>query len=82
MVLAAEDRQLFADILKRLNLKQPANRIAMNADEAYAMAEEVGFPILLRPSFVLGGRGMFVVSSIKEMEEVVSDTVVSDFVII
>lgn len=71
---AAEDRQLFTDILTRLNLKQPANRIAMNAEEAYAMAEEVGFPILLRPSFVLGGRGMFVVSSIKEMEEVVSDT--------
>ena len=71
---AAEDRQLFAEILKKLNLRQPANRIAMNAEEAYAMAEEVGFPVLLRPSFVLGGRGMFVVSSIKEMEKVVSDT--------
>ena len=71
---AAEDRQLFADILIKLNLRQPANRIAMNADEAYAMAEEVGFPILLRPSFVLGGRGMFVVSSVEEMEKVVSDT--------
>jgi carbamoyl-phosphate synthase large subunit len=71
---AAEDRQLFADILDRVGLKQPANRIAMNAEEAYKMAEEVGFPILMRPSFVLGGRGMFVVSSIKEMGKVVSDT--------
>ncbi|MCZ6673868.1 MAG: carbamoyl-phosphate synthase large subunit [Verrucomicrobia bacterium] len=71
---AAEDRQLFAGILDRLGLKQPANRIAMNAEEAYKMAEEVGFPILLRPSFVLGGRGMFVVSSIAEMEKVVKDT--------
>lgn len=71
---AAEDRQLFADILDRVGLKQPANRIAMNAEEAYAMAEEVGFPVLLRPSFVLGGRGMFVVSSVKEMEKVVKET--------
>ncbi len=71
---AAEDRQLFADILDRVGLKQPANRIAMNAEEAYAMAEEVGFPVLLRPSFVLGGRGMFVVDSIKEMEKVVKET--------
>ena len=71
---AAEDRQLFADILDRLNLKQPANRIAMSAEEAYTMADEVGFPILLRPSFVLGGRGMFVVASREEMEKVVADT--------
>ncbi|MDA0347256.1 MAG: carbamoyl-phosphate synthase large subunit [Verrucomicrobia bacterium] len=71
---AAEDRKLFADILNRVGLRQPANRIAMNAAEAYLMAEEVGFPILLRPSFVLGGRGMFVVSSIKEMEKVVKET--------
>lgn len=71
---AAEDRRQFAEILERVGLKQPANRIAMNAEEAYQMAEEVGFPILLRPSFVLGGRGMFVVSSIKEMEKVVTDT--------
>lgn len=71
---AAEDRKLFADILNQVGLKQPPNRIAMNADDAYLMAEEIGFPILLRPSFVLGGRGMFVVSSIKEMEKVVEDT--------
>jgi carbamoyl-phosphate synthase large subunit len=71
---AAEDRQLFAEILRKVGLKQPANRIAMNAEEAFAMAEEVGFPVLLRPSFVLGGRGMFVVSSIKEMEKVVIET--------
>jgi carbamoyl-phosphate synthase large subunit len=71
---AAEDRELFADILTRVGLKQPKNRIAMNAEQAFKMAEEVGFPVLLRPSFVLGGRGMFVVSSIKEMEKVVGDT--------
>ena len=71
---AAEDRRQFADILNRLGLKQPANRIAMNAEEAYIMAEEIGFPVLLRPSFVLGGRGMFVVFSAKEMEDVVEET--------
>lgn len=71
---AAEDRKLFAAILDKVGLKQPANRTAMNPQEAYRMAEEIGFPILLRPSFVLGGRGMFVVGSMRELEKVVSET--------
>ncbi len=70
---AAEDRQLFADILKKLDLKQPKNRIAMTEEQAYSMANEVGFPILLRPSFVLGGRGMFVVGSQEELAKVVKE---------
>jgi len=59
---AAEDRELFANILRKLKIKQPANRTAMNVDEALLYAREVGFPVLLRPSFVLGGRGMFIVN--------------------
>ncbi len=57
----AEDRKLFAEVLRKLDLRQPANRTALNESEALAFAHEVGFPVLLRPSFVLGGRGMFIV---------------------
>lgn len=68
---AAEDRKLFAAILDKLDLKQPANRTAMNETDALAAAHELGFPILLRPSFVLGGRGMFIVYSEAEFKNVV-----------
>jgi carbamoyl-phosphate synthase large subunit len=67
----AEDRKLFAAILKNVGLKQPDNRTAMNETEALACAHEIGFPVLLRPSFVLGGRGMFIVYSEKEFKDVV-----------
>ena len=68
---AAEDRKLFAAILNKLNLKQPANRTALNETEALVFAKEVGFPVLLRPSFVLGGRGMFIVYSEEEFRAVI-----------
>jgi carbamoyl-phosphate synthase large subunit len=67
----AEDRKLFAAILNKLKLKQPANRTAMSEDEALKAAQEIGFPVLLRPSFVLGGRGMFIVYSIEEFRAVI-----------
>ena len=57
MIDAAEDRNLFRSILERTDLKQPENRIANSQEQAYELAGEIGFPILLRPSFVLGGRG-------------------------
>ncbi|MBS0630373.1 MAG: carbamoyl-phosphate synthase large subunit [Verrucomicrobia bacterium] len=68
---AAEDRKLFAAILDRTGLKSPANRTAMNEADALKAAQEVGFPVLLRPSFVLGGRGMFIVYSEDEFKAVV-----------
>jgi len=68
---AAEDRKLFKEILHKLDLRQPENRIAHTPEEAFKMAEEIGFPILLRPSFVLGGRGMFIVYEMEEMRQVV-----------
>ncbi|MEM9158140.1 MAG: carbamoyl-phosphate synthase large subunit [Verrucomicrobiota bacterium] len=68
---AAEDRELFKRILEETGLKQPENRTVLNEEDAYKMAEEVGFPILIRPSFVLGGRGMFIVYDMKEMREVI-----------
>ncbi len=67
----AEDRKLFAAILHKLKLLQPANRTALNETEAVTYAGEVGYPVLLRPSFVLGGRGMFIVYSEEELKAVV-----------
>ena len=68
---AAEDRKLFAKILDKVGLRQPANRTAMNEADALTAARELGFPVLLRPSFVLGGRGMFIVYSEEEFRAVV-----------
>jgi carbamoyl-phosphate synthase large subunit len=68
---AAEDRKLFAAILHRIGLRQPDNRTALNEAEALACAREVGYPVLLRPSFVLGGRGMFILYGEDEMKAVV-----------
>jgi carbamoyl-phosphate synthase large subunit len=68
---AAEDRKLFAAILRDLDLRQPANRIALTEAEALSGAAEIGYPVLLRPSFVLGGRGMFILFSEEELKGVV-----------
>ena len=57
----AEDRKRFQTLLQTLELKQPRNATAMTADETLAASREIGFPIILRPSYVLGGRGMVVV---------------------
>ncbi len=59
---AAGDREQFRDLLKKLNLKQPANGIARSIEEAREIANRVGYPVLVRPSFVLGGRAMEIVS--------------------
>lgn len=55
---SAEDREQFQQLLKTLNLKQPANGIAQDMNEARRVVAEVGYPVLVRPSFVLGGRAM------------------------
>src|SRR5581483_5710512 len=67
----AEDRKLFAAILDKLGLKQPANRTALSETEAISSANELGYPVLVRPSFVLGGRGMFILYSEEELRRVV-----------
>ncbi|MFP4070086.1 MAG: carbamoyl-phosphate synthase large subunit, partial [Opitutales bacterium] len=73
MIDAAEDRNLFRNILDKVNLRQPLNRIANSQEEAYELAGEIGFPILLRPSFVLGGRGMFIVYDMSEMKAIIRE---------
>ncbi|MAK45856.1 MAG: carbamoyl phosphate synthase large subunit [Opitutae bacterium] len=70
---AAEDREKFKAILDELGLKQPSNDIAMKPEEASEKAERLGYPILLRPSFVLGGRGMFIVYDEDELNGVVNE---------
>jgi len=57
----AEDRDRFSEMLKKLELRQPENGIAFTLDEASAVAEKIGFPVLVRPSYVLGGRAMAIV---------------------
>jgi carbamoyl-phosphate synthase large subunit len=64
----AEDRERFAALVARLDLKQPANGIARSRDEALLVAERIGYPVLLRPSYVLGGRGMEVVEGPQQLE--------------
>ncbi len=54
----AEDRERFSTLLKDLDIKQPGNGIAYNVDQAIKVANEIGYPVLVRPSFVLGGRAM------------------------
>jgi carbamoyl-phosphate synthase large subunit len=73
MIDAAEDRNLFRNILDKIGLQQPKNRIANSQEEAYELAGEIGFPILLRPSFVLGGRGMFIVYDMQEMKQIIRE---------
>src|SRR5438477_12686988 len=59
---AAGDREQFRALLQKLGLKQPANGIARSVAEAREIAKRIGYPVLVRPSFVLGGRAMEVVS--------------------
>jgi len=71
----AEDRERFAALVQRLNLKQPANGIARSRDEAMRVAERIGYPVLLRPSYVLGGRGMEIVDGPQQLEYYIATAV-------
>ena len=65
----AEDRAYFQQLLHRLELPQPANRTATEAAEALALAAEIGYPLVVRPSYVLGGRAMEVVHNADDLRE-------------
>ena len=71
----AEDRERFKDLVDMLGLKQPNNAIARNAEEAQAAADIVGYPLVLRPSNVLGGRGMEIVDSDAELNRYITEAV-------
>ena len=65
----AEDREMFAKMLHKLKIPQPPNGLAINEEQALAAASELSYPVLVRPSFVLGGRAMQIVYSDKELCE-------------
>ncbi len=71
----AEDRERFQQILKRLDLKQPPNCIARTEDEAVMMGAEVGFPLIVRPSYVLGGRAMEIVHNEDDLRYYMNEAV-------
>ncbi|MGE4159213.1 MAG: carbamoyl-phosphate synthase large subunit, partial [Planctomycetota bacterium] len=65
---ACEDREEFKTLIDRLGLKQPPSGMASSFEQASAIAQRIGFPVLARPSYVLGGRGMRIVYSVEELE--------------
>jgi carbamoyl-phosphate synthase large subunit len=72
---AAEDRERFQKILFDIKLKQPPNRTARTADEAIILAEEIGYPLVVRPSYVLGGRAMEIVHERGDLERYMTEAV-------
>jgi carbamoyl-phosphate synthase large subunit len=71
----AEDRERFQQLVNRLNLRQPPNRIARTTAEALHLAEEIGYPIVVRPSYVLGGRAMEIVYDPDELNNYMQEAV-------
>ena len=72
---AAEDRERFQKILNGLNLKQPPNRTARAPEEAIELAKEIGYPLVVRPSYVLGGRAMEIVHEQSDLERYMREAV-------
>ena len=71
----AEDRERFAALVDKLGLKQPENGLARSRDEAIAVASRIGYPVLLRPSYVLGGRAMEVVDGPDQLDHYIATAV-------
>jgi carbamoyl-phosphate synthase large subunit len=72
-IALAEDRQLFADLLKQLDIPQPENGIANSVEEAHEIVQRLGYPLLVRPSYVLGGRAMQIVEDDEQLDEVLQE---------
>lgn len=71
----AEDRERFQQLITRLGQKQPPNRLARSADDAVALAEEIGYPLVVRPSYVLGGRAMEIVHNESDLKHYMASAV-------
>jgi carbamoyl-phosphate synthase large subunit len=72
----AEDRERFQALVNKLGLKQPRNGIASTGEQALAIAEDIGFPLVIRPSYVLGGRAMEIVRDMAHLERYIAEAVV------
>ncbi len=72
----AEDRKRFQQFLQKLNLQQPANGTARTMEEALAIAEQIGYPVVVRPSYVLGGRAMRIVYNEKGIREFMASAII------
>ncbi len=72
----AEDRERFAALINRLKLKQPENGIARSREEAIKVADTIGYPVLMRPSYVLGGRAMEIVDTQAQLENYIQTAVI------
>jgi len=72
----AEDRERFQQLVQDLGLRQPRNGIASTDEEAFEIANDIGFPLVIRPSYVLGGRAMEIVRDQTQLERYISDAVV------
>ncbi len=75
MIDAAEDRERFQKMLQELGLKQPPNRTARDPESAIRMAEEIGYPLVVRPSYVLGGRAMEIVREESDLRRYMTEAV-------
>jgi carbamoyl-phosphate synthase large subunit len=75
MIDAAEDRERFQKMLQDLGLRQPPNRTARTEEEALALAQEIGYPLVVRPSYVLGGRAMEIVHEQRDLERYMREAV-------
>jgi carbamoyl-phosphate synthase large subunit len=75
MIDAAEDRERFQQLLHTLNLRQPPNRTARTEEDALRLAQEIGYPLVVRPSYVLGGRAMEIVHEQRDLERYMREAV-------
>ncbi len=75
MIDAAEDRERFSQLLKDLDLRQPPNRTARTEADALQLAQEIGYPLVVRPSYVLGGRAMEIVHEQRDLERYMREAV-------
>jgi carbamoyl-phosphate synthase large subunit len=72
---AAEDRKFFQELATKLKIRQPENGLAVSVEEAEVIAERIGYPVLMRPSFVLGGRAMVIVYDVEMLRKYMAEAV-------
>lgn len=72
VIASVEDRELFARLMDKLNIKMPEAGTAANIDEVESIAAGIGYPVIIRPSYVLGGRGMAIINNAQELKDYIS----------